>query len=132
MCFHSCSCVEPSDPTNGTLKYWEINNITATEIYWEALEVKVLLKPTWYKNKQKTMENKTTNNQTEKNNSKNLSVMEVLNAHRSRNYQVTQRQTEKNTFRFFSLKVAFSPDGGSCIDEIKDMWAGLYWITHHK
>lgn len=43
MCYHRCSCVEPSDPTNGTLKYWEMNNITASEIYWEALEVKVLL-----------------------------------------------------------------------------------------
>lgn len=41
MCFHRCSCVEPSDPSNSTLKYWETNNITASEIYWEALEVKV-------------------------------------------------------------------------------------------
>uniref|UniRef100_A0A3Q1BCR7 Anion exchange protein n=1 Tax=Amphiprion ocellaris TaxID=80972 RepID=A0A3Q1BCR7_AMPOC len=40
LTMYSCSCVEPSDPTNGTLKFWEINNITATEIYWEALEVK--------------------------------------------------------------------------------------------
>ncbi|XP_077392083.1 sodium-driven chloride bicarbonate exchanger [Festucalex cinctus] len=40
LSLYSCSCVEPSDPTNGTLKYWEINNITASEIYWEALEVK--------------------------------------------------------------------------------------------
>nr|QOU09180.1 solute carrier family 4 member 10B [Lateolabrax maculatus] len=40
LTMYSCSCVEPSDPTNGTLKYWEINNITASEIYWEALEVK--------------------------------------------------------------------------------------------
>uniref|UniRef100_A0A672IF79 Anion exchange protein n=1 Tax=Salarias fasciatus TaxID=181472 RepID=A0A672IF79_SALFA len=35
-----CSCVEPSDPSNGTLKYWELTNVTASEIYWEALEVK--------------------------------------------------------------------------------------------
>lgn len=42
MCFHRCSCFEPSDPTNGTLKYWEMNNVTVSEIYWEALEVKVL------------------------------------------------------------------------------------------
>uniref|UniRef100_A0A8C6V8V0 Anion exchange protein n=1 Tax=Neogobius melanostomus TaxID=47308 RepID=A0A8C6V8V0_9GOBI len=34
-----CSCVEPTDPSNVTLKYWERNNITPTEIYWEALEV---------------------------------------------------------------------------------------------
>ncbi|XP_054642056.1 sodium-driven chloride bicarbonate exchanger-like isoform X1 [Dunckerocampus dactyliophorus] len=40
LTLYSCSCVEPSDPTNGTLKYWEFNNITASEIYWEALEVK--------------------------------------------------------------------------------------------
>uniref|UniRef100_A0A4W6FXG4 Anion exchange protein n=1 Tax=Lates calcarifer TaxID=8187 RepID=A0A4W6FXG4_LATCA len=40
LTMYSCSCVEPSDPTNGTLKYWETNNITASEIYWEALEVK--------------------------------------------------------------------------------------------
>uniref|UniRef100_A0A671YME3 Anion exchange protein n=1 Tax=Sparus aurata TaxID=8175 RepID=A0A671YME3_SPAAU len=37
---YSCSCVEPSDPTNATLKYWEVTNVTASEIYWEALEVK--------------------------------------------------------------------------------------------
>uniref|UniRef100_H3DGF3 Anion exchange protein n=1 Tax=Tetraodon nigroviridis TaxID=99883 RepID=H3DGF3_TETNG len=37
---YSCSCFEPSDPTNGTLKYWEMNNVTVSEIYWEALEVK--------------------------------------------------------------------------------------------
>lgn len=42
MCFRRCSCVEPSDPTNATLKYWETNNVTASEIYWEALEAKVL------------------------------------------------------------------------------------------
>ena len=41
MCFYRCSCFEPSDPTNGTLKYWEANNVTVSEIYWEALEVKV-------------------------------------------------------------------------------------------
>ncbi|KAE8277423.1 Sodium-driven chloride bicarbonate exchanger Solute carrier family 4 member 10 [Larimichthys crocea] len=41
LTMYSCSCVEPSDPSNGTLKYWEINNVTASEIYWEALEVKV-------------------------------------------------------------------------------------------
>ncbi|XP_071379114.1 sodium-driven chloride bicarbonate exchanger [Centroberyx affinis] len=40
LSLYSCSCVEPSDPTNGTLRYWEINNVTASEIYWEALEVK--------------------------------------------------------------------------------------------
>ncbi|KAF3694903.1 Sodium-driven chloride bicarbonate exchanger Solute carrier family 4 member 10 [Channa argus] len=40
LTMYSCSCVEPSDPTNGTLKYWELNNITVSEVYWEALEVK--------------------------------------------------------------------------------------------
>uniref|UniRef100_A0A8C4HCD3 Anion exchange protein n=1 Tax=Dicentrarchus labrax TaxID=13489 RepID=A0A8C4HCD3_DICLA len=38
LTMYSCSCVEPSDPTNGTLKFWELNNVTASEIYWEALE----------------------------------------------------------------------------------------------
>lgn len=88
MCFHRCSCVEPSDPTNGTLKYWEINNITATEIYWEALEVKVLPKPTWYKNKKtKQQTNNQTNklNKTRTKNNKNLSVTQVLSEHNSRN-----------------------------------------------
>uniref|UniRef100_A0A4W5RWF3 Anion exchange protein n=1 Tax=Hucho hucho TaxID=62062 RepID=A0A4W5RWF3_9TELE len=37
---YSCSCVEPPDPSNATVQYWEQNNITASEIYWEALEVK--------------------------------------------------------------------------------------------
>ncbi|KAJ8416982.1 hypothetical protein AAFF_G00328600 [Aldrovandia affinis] len=37
---YSCACVEPPDPSNATLRYWEENNITASEIYWEALEVK--------------------------------------------------------------------------------------------
>lgn len=41
ICCFRCACVEPSDPTNGTVKFWEVNNITASEIYWEALEVKV-------------------------------------------------------------------------------------------
>uniref|UniRef100_A0A8C4HDS7 Anion exchange protein n=1 Tax=Dicentrarchus labrax TaxID=13489 RepID=A0A8C4HDS7_DICLA len=40
LTMYSCSCVEPSDPTNGTLKFWELNNVTASEIYWEALEAK--------------------------------------------------------------------------------------------
>ncbi|XP_076118902.1 sodium-driven chloride bicarbonate exchanger [Alosa pseudoharengus] len=37
---YSCACIEPQDPNNATLQYWENNNITASEIYWEALEVK--------------------------------------------------------------------------------------------
>lgn len=36
-----CSCIEPPDPSNATIQYWEQNNITASEVYWEALEVKV-------------------------------------------------------------------------------------------
>lgn len=54
MRFHRCSCVEPSDPTNGTLKFWENNNITASEIYWEALEVKVLPMTILYQRQQQT------------------------------------------------------------------------------
>lgn len=41
MFLRRCACVEPSDPTNDTLKYWARTNVTASEIYWEALEVKV-------------------------------------------------------------------------------------------
>ncbi|KAG9340881.1 hypothetical protein JZ751_020074 [Albula glossodonta] len=41
---YSCICVEPPDPNNATLQYWEDNNITTTEIYWEALEVKDCIK----------------------------------------------------------------------------------------
>ena len=48
MFLHRCSCVEPADPTNGTLKYWETTNVTASEIYWEALETKVLPPTTWF------------------------------------------------------------------------------------
>ncbi|XP_033990349.1 sodium-driven chloride bicarbonate exchanger [Trematomus bernacchii] len=40
LTMYSCSCVEPSDPTNATLKYWENTNVTASEIYWEAMETK--------------------------------------------------------------------------------------------
>lgn len=47
-CFHRCSCVEPPDPSNATLRYWEQNNITASEIYWEALEVKVVYERLWH------------------------------------------------------------------------------------
>uniref|UniRef100_A0AAY5ECK0 Anion exchange protein n=1 Tax=Electrophorus electricus TaxID=8005 RepID=A0AAY5ECK0_ELEEL len=36
---YACACVEPVTPSNATLLYWEQNNITASEIYWEALEV---------------------------------------------------------------------------------------------
>uniref|UniRef100_A0A8B9RBX9 Anion exchange protein n=1 Tax=Astyanax mexicanus TaxID=7994 RepID=A0A8B9RBX9_ASTMX len=38
---YSCACIEPVNPSNATLQYWEQNNITASEIYWEALEVEV-------------------------------------------------------------------------------------------
>lgn len=106
MCYRRCSCVEPSDPTNGTLKYWEMNNITASEIYWEALEVKVL----------------------SDSNEANV-VMGSLYVHSRWNYCITQRQSEKNTFGFSTLKWHALPDGGSGTEEIKGMWAGLYWIT---
>ncbi|XP_067300690.1 sodium-driven chloride bicarbonate exchanger isoform X2 [Pseudorasbora parva] len=36
---YRCSCIEPSNPSNATLQYWEQNNISAPEIFWEALEV---------------------------------------------------------------------------------------------
>ncbi|KAK1788954.1 hypothetical protein P4O66_014946, partial [Electrophorus voltai] len=36
---YACACVEPVTPSNATLLYWEQNNITASEIYWETLEV---------------------------------------------------------------------------------------------
>ncbi|XP_062314023.1 sodium-driven chloride bicarbonate exchanger [Osmerus eperlanus] len=41
---YSCSCMEPPDPSNATLQYWDDNNITASEIYWEAMEVKDCIK----------------------------------------------------------------------------------------
>ncbi|XP_034042379.1 sodium-driven chloride bicarbonate exchanger [Thalassophryne amazonica] len=40
LTLYTCSCIEPSDPNNATLTYWQMNNITASEVYWEALEVK--------------------------------------------------------------------------------------------
>ncbi|GAA6089028.1 sodium-driven chloride bicarbonate exchanger isoform X1 [Tachysurus ichikawai] len=46
---YSCACIEPVNPSNATLLYWEQNNITASEIYWEALEVQVK-PPTHYLN----------------------------------------------------------------------------------
>ncbi|XP_065108420.1 sodium-driven chloride bicarbonate exchanger isoform X2 [Paramisgurnus dabryanus] len=39
MTSYRCSCIEPTSPSNATLRYWEKNNISASEIYWEALEV---------------------------------------------------------------------------------------------
>ncbi|CAL8236314.1 unnamed protein product, partial [Arctogadus glacialis] len=39
LSLYSCSCVEPADPSNATQMFWETNNITASEIYWEAMEV---------------------------------------------------------------------------------------------
>ncbi|XP_076859016.1 sodium-driven chloride bicarbonate exchanger isoform X2 [Brachyhypopomus gauderio] len=36
---YACACMEPVNPSNATLGYWEQHNITAAEIYWEALEV---------------------------------------------------------------------------------------------
>ncbi|KAI2660909.1 Sodium-driven chloride bicarbonate exchanger [Labeo rohita] len=36
---YRCSCIEPANPSNATLQYWEQNNISAPEIFWEALEV---------------------------------------------------------------------------------------------
>ncbi|XP_029023356.1 sodium-driven chloride bicarbonate exchanger-like isoform X3 [Betta splendens] len=37
---YSCACVEPRDPSNETLRYWEEKNITASQVNWTMLEVK--------------------------------------------------------------------------------------------
>ncbi|XP_042368819.1 sodium-driven chloride bicarbonate exchanger-like isoform X2 [Plectropomus leopardus] len=37
---YSCACVEPTDPSNETLQYWEERNITASQVNWTMLEVK--------------------------------------------------------------------------------------------
>uniref|UniRef100_A0A1A8FSI0 Anion exchange protein n=1 Tax=Nothobranchius korthausae TaxID=1143690 RepID=A0A1A8FSI0_9TELE len=34
-----CTCVEPKDPSNETLQYWEERNITASQVNWTMLEV---------------------------------------------------------------------------------------------
>ncbi|XP_032362330.1 sodium-driven chloride bicarbonate exchanger isoform X5 [Etheostoma spectabile] len=36
---YSCACVEPSDPSNETLQYWEERNITSSHVNWTMLEV---------------------------------------------------------------------------------------------
>ncbi|XP_015234387.1 PREDICTED: sodium-driven chloride bicarbonate exchanger-like isoform X1 [Cyprinodon variegatus] len=35
-----CSCVEPRNPSNETLRFWEERNITTSEVNWTMLEVK--------------------------------------------------------------------------------------------
>ncbi|XP_068575719.1 sodium-driven chloride bicarbonate exchanger-like isoform X3 [Cebidichthys violaceus] len=37
---YSCACVEPMNPSNETLQYWDKNNITASQVNWTMLEVK--------------------------------------------------------------------------------------------
>uniref|UniRef100_A0A3P8SMP3 Anion exchange protein n=1 Tax=Amphiprion percula TaxID=161767 RepID=A0A3P8SMP3_AMPPE len=37
---YSCACVEPRNPSNETLRFWEERNITASEVNWTMLEVK--------------------------------------------------------------------------------------------
>ncbi|XP_067348946.1 sodium-driven chloride bicarbonate exchanger-like isoform X2 [Channa argus] len=37
---YSCVCVEPPDPSNETLHFWEERNITVSQINWTMLEVK--------------------------------------------------------------------------------------------
>ncbi|KAJ8003481.1 hypothetical protein DPEC_G00148760 [Dallia pectoralis] len=37
---YSCACVEPKDPSNSTIRYWDDRNITASEVNWTSLEVK--------------------------------------------------------------------------------------------
>lgn len=36
-----CACLEPSNPSNETLQFWEKRNITASEVNWTNLEVAV-------------------------------------------------------------------------------------------
>ncbi|NP_001341382.1 sodium-driven chloride bicarbonate exchanger isoform 16 [Homo sapiens] len=36
---YSCNCVEPHNPSNGTLKEWRESNISASDIIWENLTV---------------------------------------------------------------------------------------------
>nr|XP_020500578.1 sodium-driven chloride bicarbonate exchanger-like isoform X3 [Labrus bergylta] len=40
LTMYSCACVEPSNPSNETLRYWEERNITASQVNWTMLEVK--------------------------------------------------------------------------------------------
>ncbi|XP_016894020.1 sodium-driven chloride bicarbonate exchanger-like isoform X2 [Cynoglossus semilaevis] len=37
---YSCECVEPMNPSNNTIRFWEENNITASQVNWTTLEVK--------------------------------------------------------------------------------------------
>ncbi|XP_074482892.1 sodium-driven chloride bicarbonate exchanger-like isoform X2 [Sebastes fasciatus] len=37
---YSCACVEPINPSNETLRYWEESNITSSQVNWTMLEVK--------------------------------------------------------------------------------------------
>uniref|UniRef100_A0A8C3A3W0 Anion exchange protein n=1 Tax=Cyclopterus lumpus TaxID=8103 RepID=A0A8C3A3W0_CYCLU len=37
---YSCECVEPMNPSNETLRFWEKKNITASQVNWTMLEVK--------------------------------------------------------------------------------------------
>lgn len=39
--FCRCVCTMPKEPSNATLNYWEEKNITASEIDWLGLDVKV-------------------------------------------------------------------------------------------
>lgn len=113
-----CSCVEPSDPTNDTLKYWDRTNVTASEIYWEALEVKVRPTLNWF---QKTKEQ--TKKQTWWRWKSNAFLSEAT-------ADIVHSQPETDTCSFSTLKWHALPDGGSRTEEIKGMWPGLYWITH--
>uniref|UniRef100_A0A8C2E7Q4 Anion exchange protein n=1 Tax=Cyprinus carpio TaxID=7962 RepID=A0A8C2E7Q4_CYPCA len=38
---YSCVCTEPKEPSNATLNYWQEKNITASDIDWLGLDVKV-------------------------------------------------------------------------------------------
>ncbi|TRY66189.1 hypothetical protein DNTS_028299 [Danionella cerebrum] len=41
LTMYRCSCIEPVNPNNATLLFWEKNNISAPEIFWEALETEI-------------------------------------------------------------------------------------------
>ncbi|XP_034533530.1 sodium-driven chloride bicarbonate exchanger-like isoform X3 [Notolabrus celidotus] len=40
LTMYSCACVEPTNPSNDTLQYWDERNITASQVNWTMLEVK--------------------------------------------------------------------------------------------
>lgn len=39
--FFRCACVEPMNPSNETVRFWEDRNVTPSQVNWTALEVAV-------------------------------------------------------------------------------------------